>query len=93
MQRAYTSGVVDADDEPGGTSYSYTLRIFHNSMISHWQGLWGADLIIFGDGPPSPRYRATAVNVWTDPKGFNNYYRKLDSYPDGDPVHSDTYIP
>jgi len=85
------------DDETGSESYSYTLSIFTNSMISYWEGLWGADLIIFGDGPPSPKYRYVKsdpyIYIWTNPKGFNNYYRKLDSYPDGDPVHSDTYIP
>ena len=88
--------IPHTDDETGGNSYSYTLKIFHNSMISHWNGNWGEDglpLVPHDDGPPSPRYRVTAVNVWTDPKGFNNYYRKRVSYPSGAYAHPDTNIP
>ena len=83
------------DDETGGNSYSYTLKIFHNSMISHWQGKWGQDQWVPGesdDGPRRPKYRTTAVNVWDNPKAFNNDYRKRESYPDGDWAHDDTEI-
>jgi len=81
------------DDETGTVAHSYSLLVFQNSMISHWRGLWGADLIIYGDGPPGPAYKSTAVNAWDAPKAFNNYYRKLDHYPDGDPEQADTNIP
>jgi len=81
------------DDETGSDSHSYTLSIFTYFIMHHWQGLWGADLIVFGDGPPSPAYKEAYMNVWTDPKGFNNYYRKLDEYPGGNPVHEETNIP
>ena len=67
------------DDRTGDSSHQYTLRTFHDNMISHWQGRWGQDSWVLGDsddGPRSPRYRATAVTMWTDPKGFNNFYRK-----------------
>ena len=88
------------DDATGGSSYSYTLRIFHNSMISHWHGNWGQDgvpLLPHDDGPPSPAHRevhsSPSINMWDEPKEFNNYYRKRVSYPDGDWAHPETSIP
>jgi hypothetical protein len=91
----------DEDDATGGESYSYTLRILHDNMISHWQGAWGHRK--FGwpwepdDGPPSPRYRyvksSPKIYMWTDPRDFNNYYLKLKSYPDGALAHPDCNIP
>ena len=85
---------LSADDETGNVLYNYTLSTFYSSMISHWKGLWGAPLPILGDGPPSPARGTTAViDRWNDPKGFNNFYRKLSSYPFGTPVHPETEIP
>ena len=90
----YDDGWSLKKDVTGSSACSYELRSFHDSMISHWEGKWGKDQWSPGaDGPRSPKYRATAVNMWDNPKGFNNYYRKLDDYPDGDPVHEDTEIP
>ncbi len=88
------------DDETGSDSYSYTLQIFHNNMISHWKGRWG----IYGipgvphdDGPRSPVYREVHstphIQMWTDPKGFNNEYRKRNTYPSGAYSHPETNIP
>jgi len=69
-------------------------------MISDWHGNWGVDGlpgVPHNDSPPSPAYRkvhsSPNINIWNDPKGFNNYYRKLKSYPDGEPAHDETYIP
>ncbi|MHC4482393.1 MAG: hypothetical protein ACYSW4_02470, partial [Planctomycetota bacterium] len=92
------------DDATGGSSYSYTLRIFHDSMISHWQGNWGQDgnpFLPHDDGPRSPSERevhsSPYINIWTNPKDFNNYYLKLKDYsepPDPDNrAHPEIYIP
>lgn len=82
------------DDVTGSITFYYELWTFHNPMISHWADKWGKDQWSPGaGGPRSPKYLETAVYVWDDPKGFNNYYRKLVSYPDGAWAHSDTYIP
>lgn len=67
-------------------------------MISHWEGKWGEDVLVGADGPPSPKYRGVtdkpdASDLWDDPKGFNNHYRKRLSYPSGAWAHSDTEIP
>ena len=66
------------DDQTDSVYYSYMLETFHNDMISHWAGRWGQDAWIFESamGPRSPAYRATCVNVWNNPKGFNNNYVK-----------------
>jgi len=92
----YDDGWSLKKDATGSNSCAYELRTFHHSMISHWQGKWGKDQFSPGaDGPRSPKYRSTAVNVWDAPKGFNNYYRKLIDYdhPEYGYAHSDTYIP
>lgn len=83
------------DDETGSLSHNYTLSIFHDNMIPDWKGLWGARLVGPNrNGPPSPALGTTAVvNRWADPKLFNNYYRKLVSYPGGAPAHPETEIP
>ena len=80
------------DDKTGNNLYDYNLRIFHDPMISHWQGYWGKYETLT-HGPESPKYRETAVNMWDSPKSFNNYYLKLESYPSGDPAHPECEIP
>lgn len=70
----------------------------HNESWSGKQVLvWGQEQWGIGgssdDGPRSPEYRNTAENMWTDPKGFHNYYLKLKSYPGGDYAHPELEIP
>ena len=88
------------DDETGSQCYDYTLCVFSNSMISHWQGRWGQDpwTVESGYGARSPHDRSTAENMWTEPKSFNNYYLKLIDYDESqnDPnnwAHPETHIP
>jgi len=86
------------DDECGESLYSYVLYDFDDEMIPYWKGRWGEERWTVpgstcDDGPRSPRYRNTEKNMWTDPKGFNNYYLKLKSYPDGDYAHPELEIP
>ena len=92
-----TAGTMD---EAASNPYHYTLAIFHDNMLSHWYGLWGAErwgvpppYAFSDDGPPSPRYRETAVELWNHPKEFHNYYLKLKSYPGGAYAHPELEIP
>jgi len=100
----YDTGWSLKKDETGSQGYTYTLRIFHDPMISHWHGRWGEErwgipppYADSDDGPRSPIYRETAVEVWTHPREFNNYYLKLIDYSEPpDPnnrAHPETYIP
>ena len=91
-----TNGWPIKDNNAGSQSYSYTLRIFHDNMISHWQGRWGVEKLFGGfenDGPRSPRDRfvksSPNIYMWTNPRDFNNYYLKLKSYPGGELAHPD----
>jgi len=81
------------DDETGASTCTYELRTFHDSMISDWKGKWGRDRFLpKADGPYGPKYKETAEMVWDDPKGFHNYYLKLQSYPHGAVKHTEIEI-
>ena len=50
-------------------------------QIAEWPGRWGRYSIVWGDllkssGPPGPKKKGTAVNVWDDPYAFMMKYRK-----------------
>ena len=91
----YLSPDPSGNDVTGSSALDYELRIFNNSIISDWQGKWGEIRVgIADDGPRSPSYRNdTSIYMWTHPKDFNNFYRKLTSYPSGSYAHPDTNIP
>jgi len=83
------------DDATEWIVYNYVLYEFDHEMIPYWHGNWGEELWVPGssdNGPPSPKYRNTAKIMWTDPKGFHNYYLKLTYYPGGSYAHPELKI-